>query len=337
MKKILIILLSLLLLPSHSYAGKWHTNMKKQEKKDYANYVLRNQSKNKMVFNHRNVPNRPGLIKFFDKLEDKMGVAEKGIEFNLSYSDIGDELDWSRMGEPGFSQRFNIMEPYKYTTKKGKTKWYRLGYFIPDDTRIDKYALTIFDFKKLYGKGEKAVGATFKINNNEFVWVFNSDKFIEEKNETGHELFFFETYAVGFDPFFSPLKGKWVNVLLNAKWAKDGFLHLWIDGKLRSSYYGDTMSDATSSRFKFGPYRYDMTQATDSGLNIPDIKIRYSNVGKADKCEDLWSGCSEIISQLTGKSQLNGVRVVVYCKTAFKLDNGASCRNLGYPQNQRPF
>ena len=60
-------------------------------------------------------------------------------------------------------------------------------------------------------------------------------------------------------------------------------------------------------------------------------------VGKADKCEDLWSGCSEIISQLTGKSQLNGVRVVVYCKTAFKLDNGASCRNLGYPQNQRPF
>jgi uncharacterized protein YxeA len=51
MKKILIILLSLLLFPSHSYAGKWHTNMKKQEKKDFANYVLRAQSKNKMVFN----------------------------------------------------------------------------------------------------------------------------------------------------------------------------------------------------------------------------------------------------------------------------------------------
>ena len=80
-----------------------------------------------------------------------------------------------------------------------------------------------------------------------------------------------------------------------------------------------------------------MTQATDSGFKIPDVKVRYSNVGKADKCEDLWSGCSEIISQLTDKSQLNGVRVVVYCKTAFKPDNGASCRNLGYPQNQRPF
>ena len=70
---------------------------------------------------------------------------------------------------------------------------------------------------------------------------------------------------------------------------------------------------------------------------FPDIKVRYSNVGKADKCEDLWSGCSEIISQLTDKSQLNGVRVVAYCKTAFKTDGGASCRNLGYPKNQRPF
>ena len=153
MKKIFVILLSLLLLPSFSYANKWHTNMKKQEKKDFANYVLRAQSKNKMVFNLRNVPNRPGLIKFFDKLEDRMGVAEKGIEINLSYSDVGDKEDWSRMGEPGYAQRFNIMEPYKHTTKKGKTKWYRVGYFIPEDTKTDKYGLTIFDFKKLYGKG----------------------------------------------------------------------------------------------------------------------------------------------------------------------------------------
>ena len=66
MKNILIILLSLLLLPSISYAGKWHTNMKKQEKKDFERYVLKAQSKNKMVFNTRNAPNKNGLYKFFD-------------------------------------------------------------------------------------------------------------------------------------------------------------------------------------------------------------------------------------------------------------------------------
>ena len=36
-------------------------------------------------------------------------------------------------GKPGYAQRFQIMEPYKQTTKKGKTKWYRVGYFIPED------------------------------------------------------------------------------------------------------------------------------------------------------------------------------------------------------------
>lgn len=76
MKKILVFLISLILLPSLSYAGKWHTNMKKQEKKDFGRYVLKAQSKNKMVFNSRNAPNKNGLYKFFDKFEDHMGVAE---------------------------------------------------------------------------------------------------------------------------------------------------------------------------------------------------------------------------------------------------------------------
>ena len=94
--------------------------MKKQEKKDFGRYVLKAQSKNKMVFNSRNAPNKNGLYKFFDKFEDHMGVAEQGIEFNLKYSDKGHKDDWNRWGKPGHAQRFQIMEPYKYTTKKMK-------------------------------------------------------------------------------------------------------------------------------------------------------------------------------------------------------------------------
>ena len=60
--------------------------------------------------------------------------------------------------------------------------------------------------------------------------------------------FYFDHYVVNLDQKFSPLKGKWVNILINAKWAKDGFLHLWIDGKLRSSYFGDVLGGATSVR-----------------------------------------------------------------------------------------
>jgi hypothetical protein len=336
MKKLLAILLSLLLIPSFSYANKWQTNMKKQEKKDFANYVLRNQSKNKMVFNSRNVPNRLGLIKFFDKIEDDMGVAEKGIEFNLSYSDEGDKLDWSRWGKPGFAQRFQIQEPNKHATKKGKTKWYRVGYFIPKNFNTFKHNISLFDFKMIYGKGEKAVGPSFNINNNNILWMFNGPNYKVAANESG-EQYNFDGYVVHLDDKFSPLQGKWVNLLINAKWAKDGFLHFWIDGKLRSSYFGDVLGGASRVRFKFGPYRNYMTDATDQGLEIKDVVIRYSNIGKADKCDDLWSGCDEIINQLNKKSQVHGAISVSMCIPSGDADKPASCNNLGYPQNPRPF
>ena len=336
MKKLLAILLSLLLIPSFSYANKWQTNMKKQEKKDFANYVLRNQSKNKMVFNSRNVPNRLGLIKFFDKIEDDMGVAEKGIEFNLSYSDEGDKLDWSRWGKPGFAQRFQIQEPNKHATKKGKTKWYRVGYFIPKNFNTFKHNISLFDFKMIYGKGEKAVGPSFNINNNNIVWIFNGPNYKVAANESG-EQYNFDGYVVHLDDKFSPLRGKWVNLLINAKWAKNGFLHFWIDGKLRSSYFGDVLGGASRVRFKFGPYRNYMTDATDQGLEIKDVVIRYSNIGKADKCDDLWSGCDEIINQLNNNSQVHGAISVNMCIPSGNADKPASCNNLGYPQNPRPF
>ena len=333
MKKILVIILSLLLLPSFSYANK----MKKQERKDFDNYVLRAQSKSKMVFTGRNVPNRPGLYKFFDKIEDNMGVAEKGIEFNLSYSDVGDKLDWSRWGRPGFAQRFQIHEPKKYTTKKGKTKWYRVGYFIPKNFNTSKHNISLFDFKMIYGKeGEKAVGPSFNINNNSILWMWNGSNYKVAPNEAG-EQYYFDSYGIHLDDRFSPLRGKWVNLLINAKWAKDGFLHLWIDGKLRSSYFGDVLGGASRVRFKFGPYRNYMTDATDQGLEIKDVVIRYSNIGKADKCDDLWSGCDEIINQLNKKSQVHGAISVSMCIPSGDADKPASCNNLGYPQNPRPF
>ena len=336
MKKILIILVTILLsnLPN-SYADKFEKKMSKKEKKDFANYVLRAQSKNKMVFTIRNVPNRPGLYKFFDKFEDNLGVAEKGIEFNLSYSDIGDKNDWSRWGRPGFAQRFQMHEPLKQTTKKGKTKWYRIGYFIDNDVNTEKHTISLFDFKMLYGKTEKAPGPTLAYNNNVFQWMFNGPNYRVMDNEVG-EQYYFDGIGVSLDEKFQAMKGKWVNVLINAKWAEDGFLHLWIDGKLRSSYFGDVLGGASRVRFKFGPYRNYMTGATDAGLTIKDAIIRYSNVGKADTCDELWSGCDQIIGQLTNESQVNGILGASLCKPA-GTDKEGTCKDLGYPKNQRPL
>ena len=240
------------------------------------------------------------------------------------------------MGRPGFAQRFQIMEPLKYTTKKGKTKWYRVGYFIPKNFNTSKHNISLFDFKMIYGKGEKAVGPSFNINNNSILWMWNDTNYKVAPNEAG-EQYYFDSYGIHLDDRFSPLRGKWVNLLINAKWAKDGFLHLWIDGKLRSSYFGDVLGGASRVRFKFGPYRNYMTDATDQGLEVKNAVIRYSNVGKADKCDDLWSGCDEIISQLTNNSQVHGAISVNFCIPSGDGDKPATCENLGYPQNPRPF
>ena len=166
--------------------------------------------------------------------------------------------------------------------------------------------------------------------------MFNGPNYKVAPNEAG-EQYYFDGYTVHLDDRFSPLRGKWVNLLINAKWAKDGFLHLWIDGKLRSSYFGDVLGGASRVRFKFGPYRNYMTDATDQGLEVKDAVIRYSNVGKADKCDDLWSGCDEIINQLTNNSQVHGAISVNFCIPSGDGDKPATCENLGYPQNPRPF
>ena len=241
-----------------------------------------------MVYNDRNVPKRDGLYRFHEDFE-----GERAIEINLSYSDIGHEMDWFRWNDPGFAQRYQIAEPLKKTTKKGKTKWYRVGLFIPGKTNTEKHTISFFDYKMIYGKTEMTVGPAFNLVNNEFTFFVNGSKYSTIEFRDSEEAYQFEHYGIVLNSVYKgKLKGKWINVLVNAKWDKDGFIHMWIDDELRVSYYGDMMAGADRVRFKFGPYRHHMVNATNAGLKIEDLTLYYSNVGKSDKCENLWSGCS---------------------------------------------
>ena len=71
-------------------------------------------------------------------------------------------------------------------------------------------------------------------------------------------------------------------------------------------------------------------------LKIKDAIIRYSNVGKADTCDELWSGCDEVKGQLKNQSQVHGVIGVALCKPADE-DKEGTCEDLGYPGNPTPF
>ena len=102
---------------------------------------------------------------------------------------------------------------------------------------------------------------------------------------------------------------------------------MWINGKLRASYYGDMLRGADRVRFKFGPYRHHMTYATEQGEDIPDIDVYYSSLSKTNKCEDLWGKCDELRSQLNGRSQAAGLKDASMC-------TAGDCRPLN-PRN--PF
>ena len=278
----------------------------KKERKDFDYFVLKDESKKNMIYTPRNVPKRDGLYRFHENFE-----GERAIEFNLKYSDIGHEMDWFRWNDPGFAQRYQITEPLKKTTKKGKTKWYRVGLFIPGKTNTEKHTISFFDYKMIYGKTEMTVGPAFALVNNEFVFFINGSEYGNMEYRDGAKGYEFAHYGIVLNSVYKgKLKGKWINVLVNAKWDKDGFIHMWIDGELRVSYYGDMMAGADRVRFKFGPYRHHMVNATNAGLEIEDLTLFYSNVGKSDKCENLWNGCSYLTDQITKKSQLNGVHYV---------------------------
>ena len=224
-------------------------------------------------------------------------------------------MDWKRWNESGFAQRFQIMEPFKKTTKAGKNKWYRVGMFIPEDVTSINHTISFFDFKMIYGKGEMTVGPALNLTGNEFTFFFNSSEYKVYEDRKGNEGYLFDHYGIVLDENYEgKLRDKWVNFIINANWSKNGFLHLWIDGELRVSYFGDILGDADRVRFKFGPYRHHMTKATNKGQTIQDIKILYSNVGKSDKCEKLWNGCKYLTDQLSNISQLHGVRHAVFIK-----------------------
>ena len=62
-------------------------------------------------------------------------MKEKGVEFNVKYSDEGHKLDWERWGNPGHAQSYGTI----------KKSWYRKISWM-------EHILGIFDFKPIKGR-----------------------------------------------------------------------------------------------------------------------------------------------------------------------------------------
>ena len=311
-------------LKSGNYPWKELSN---KQKNNFNKYVFKGeyQQDGAMVLNDNSIIDR---YEFFDEFKDDF-ISEKGIKIDLRYSDKGAESDWGRFGLTGHAQRWQVMERVDFAANKGEEKWYRVFVHIPDDTDAFRHQISFFDFKYIECLGEKTYGPYFNLRSREFVSGLLSPYYFEYPHHNNQTQNAHGDLAITYNADFTKFKGVWLGFLMNVKWAEDGHFHLWLNGKLRKSFYGDTIFHYDRVRFKFGPYRNYMDDATKMGETIEDISIRYATVGRGDTCDDVWSGgCDHFTSQLTGFSQLNGVEKLVLCQVDGGRKEGEPTRSI---------
>lgn len=79
----------------------------------------------------------------------------------------------------------------------------------------------------------------------------------------------------------SEFRGKWHNIEVQVKWSRqdNGFFRVWVNGKQKVDYTGQTMT-AETVRFKYGVYRSFLERyKEENGVDeVPTQKAYFSNV-----------------------------------------------------------
>ncbi len=174
----------------------------------------------------------------------------------------------------------------------GNVFWYGWSIYVPNDY------INIYPAKVALGQ--------FHQKGSHPVWMFqnSSGGLYLDKQVHGYTEKYYPLIAK------EKLRGKWHKIKLHVKWSKDndGFFDVWIDGKQKVNYSGQTM-DANQVYFKYGIYRsflirYQRNKQSEwmmglpKGAEIPDYEnmpkfdiptqiVYYSNVKRSDKEEGL--------------------------------------------------
>ncbi|MBE1283493.1 MAG: hypothetical protein GJ676_09285 [Rhodobacteraceae bacterium] len=135
--------------------------------------------------------------------------------------------------------------------KHGKDAWYAWSIFVPGDfPRMGhKMWVKLGQFHQTGGSGPELL---FQLGDRQFTAIMKSpyvrddDPMRPAKNEAEVRL-----------ASKSQMLGRWNRVMVNAKWSqqKDGYLHLYMNGKKIWSYLGPTSNDSEPIYFRYGIYR----------------------------------------------------------------------------------
>ena len=217
-------------------------------------------------------------------------LGQESVRFEVQPGDCGADKDGEWSDCKGDRERHELSGK---KMKNGSTWWYAWSIYFPEDH------INIYPTSVAYGQFHQTGSFPlfmFKERENGY-WLAKSTnndmtdesrKILDDKD----------------------MKGKWNDILVNAKWShkKDGFFKLWANGKLVYEHQGRTKSKGTKVYFKFGLYRSFMSNWLNSEKNInnssgaPAQIVYYDEIRKAKKCNklkinELGYSCDDLTSQ----------------------------------------
>ena len=211
------------------------------------------------------------------------------VRLRLEYDWAGGDLDWMRLGKPGFAQRLQFREKSSSQMRSGRDYWYTASFFLPKSLRtVRGHTLSLMDFKHHIGKNGSVPTVQFAIANDGNFTVLESlssawrcGSYLNVKG--GQTAACNRTETIGVLGPQRQYSGRWVHVVTRSRWSNgpDGLFYLWIDGRPVFAATGNTLQGTTNVEFKFGPYRHHMSK--DPG----PVEVYYSNVRRAETCEGL--------------------------------------------------
>ena len=271
--------------------------------------VMDNGLEKKMVLHMDNAID-PKRLKFVKK------DGRDAILIDLTYEDEGGKTDWRRFGEPGFAQRVQIKLSDLFAVKKGEERWYKLSYYLEGDNHTlnegnnnTAHQLSLFDLK-IQARPYKDIGVGFNYatrNNKNFSFDFIQDTEGKKSRQAGLIQYDFPTYFFYLDSAASgkTYHDRWVDIVLNIKWAEDGYTRVWIDNDLVINADSAPLGGKPTKQysFKFGPYRNHMPP----NRRAPDIRVYYGDVGLEESCEALLPNCESLMMQVPAFQMLKNI------------------------------
>ena len=215
---------------------------------------------------------------------------QPAVRLRLDYAWAGGDLDWRRLGEPGFAQRIQFRESPRNRMRAGREYWYHTRFMIPATMpRVRNHSLSLFDFKHHIGPAGSVPTVSLVIlpdpsgvhiiEGLNSRWTCGSYRNANGGRSDACDMT--ETVArLGSQADYS---NRWVDVVSHARWSNDdgGFFRMWIDGRAIFGFAGDTLQGTSEVEHKFGLDRHHMNG--DPGM----AEAYFANVSRTETCEAL--------------------------------------------------